>query len=163
MACAGERKGSPAPVPLPRAAVLPAASPCIPLATAALPKTQHSQGGMRSKSSRGSTGICRGGQAPLLPWWAAPCCPSFPLAAGAQTWGRIQHAQRHGDGISFPLLFFYSSSCLPKGAESMLLVCGCCLWAPGSSRAGMEAPQIRSDLRTVAHASCSQSVMRIGR
>lgn len=66
----------------------------------------------------------------------------------------------HRGGISFPLIFFYSSSCLPKELRACPW---CVVLSLGSWQQQGRDGGPSSVLSTVAHASCSQSVMRIGR
>lgn len=73
--------------------------------------------------------------------------------------GDALHTQSHRGGISLPLVSFQSSSCLPKE----LRACPWCVVLSLGSWQQRGRDGGPSDLRTVAHASCSQSVMRIGR
>lgn len=88
---------------------------------------------MRSKSSRGSTGICRGGK--HLSFHAEPghAVPAFLLQLElTHTWGCI-YARRWN---LLPSPFLLLQLLLPQGAGSRPLVCG------AVSGARMEAPHL---------------------
>lgn len=92
-------------------------APCNPhlthsLATAALPITQHSLRGMRSESSRGNTG--NRGSSPSPSMVSSAVLPQLPSCSWSTGVGMHLHTQMREGGVSFPLVFCQSSSCLPE-------------------------------------------------
>lgn len=83
-----------------------------PLATAALPTTQHSLRGMRGESSRGSTG--NGASSPSPSTVSSAVLPHLSSCSWSTGGGMHLNTQMHEGGVSFLLVFRQSSSCLPE-------------------------------------------------
>lgn len=128
---AGEGKGSPAPAPLPGGGAPRSLTSHTP---ALLPSPESStHRGMRSKSSRGSTGD--GGKPLSSHGEQRRAAPAFLLQLER---GRGMHLHTRARVESPSLIFCPSSSCLPEGSRERPGAC-CCLRTPGRSGAGMEA------------------------
>lgn len=157
-----EEEGQPCTSPSAQGSCAPCSLPLHPLATAALPKTQHSQGGMRSKSSRGSTGICGGAKHLSFRGEQHHAVPAFLLQLEHRCGDASTHviAQRWN---LFPSHFLLLQLLPPKGAESMPLVRGAVsglLAAAGQGRRPLVSFKYCSScvLQSVSHADRTVSM-----
>lgn len=159
--CWGE-EGQPCTSPSAQGSCAPCSLPLHPLATAALPKTQHSQGGMKSKSSRGSTGICGGAKHLSFRGEQYHAVPAFLLQLEHRRGDASMHAIAQRWNL-FPSHLLLLQLLPPKGAESMPLVRGAVsglLAAAGQGRRPLVSFKYCSScvLQSVSHADRTVSM-----